>query len=68
MGKVKCKQLFVTKDNWHENSAFGFTDENGKIIAKINVFPNGNVYVWEAKDISVPATSRVTTKDGLKLQ
>ena len=51
MGRITVKQDEITKDKKiNENSLFEFYDGKN-LVAKINVFPSGNVFVWEAAKI-----------------
>lgn len=51
MGRITVKQDKITKDKTiNDNSLYEFYD--GKtMVAKINVFPSGNIFVWQATKI-----------------
>jgi hypothetical protein len=50
MGRVKVKQDSLTKKKTKDNSLFNFYE--GKVlVATINVFPSGNIFVWQANKI-----------------
>jgi len=60
MGRITVRQDKVTMDkSENENTLFNFYDGK-KLVATINVFPTGNVFIWEA--------TKVFTKIGQEIE
>ena len=51
MGRIKVKQDSITKNkDINDNSLYEFYDGE-KLVAKLNIFPSGDVFVWKANKI-----------------